>query len=106
MLCLRWVLCCLTLVLRVLFLRDVSAAHKNVQPEGGKAHSEFQTLYIMDPNSEKCFEEVSVDTFTLKNLLSWVRELRDELTRTEENHNGRFLKVSNMAWWSMLMGSS
>lgn len=93
MLCLRWVLCGLFLAVRVLSHPGVSDLHKGVNAEAGTGHANFGMLYIMDPNGRKCFEEVSIDAFTSENLLSWVRNLRDELTRTEEKPEGDYLKV-------------
>lgn len=54
---------------------------------------QFRMLYVMDLNGVLDFEEVLIDNFTSKNLLAWVRDLRDELTRTENNPAGQYLKV-------------
>lgn len=60
---------------------------------GTTGSRQFRLLHVIDPNGFRCFEEVSIDEFTSENLLAWVRELRDELTRTENNPAGQYLKV-------------
>lgn len=53
----------------------------------------LEVLYVMDPNSDICFERVYIDDFAAANLLPWVRGLKDELTRTPNNSQGEELKV-------------
>lgn len=73
-----------------------SVAHGALESEsslGTTGLRQFRMLYVMDPDGVHDFQEVLIDNFTSVNLLAWVRELRDELTRTENNPAGQYLKV-------------
>jgi hypothetical protein len=51
-------------------------------------------LYVVDPISSYCFEEVGIDPYTNQTLISWVTGLKDALTSTSSNPNGEDLMVS------------
>jgi hypothetical protein len=56
--------------------------------------TEVSVLYVMDPNSRDCFEEVGIDPYTNQTLLSWVMGLMDALTATESHPEEEKLMVS------------
>jgi hypothetical protein len=85
---------------------DGRAAEEGLHPATADSHNigvdkinDMEVLYVMDPNSHICFEEVYVDDFVTANLLPWVRNLKDELTRTPDNPDGEDLKVRNHEAW-------
>jgi hypothetical protein len=54
----------------------------------------LEILYVMDPNSRMCFEEVVLDGYARRELLPWIQQLKDEFTRTEAKTDGNDLRVS------------
>ncbi len=56
----------------------------------------LEILYVMDPNGPYCFDEVPIDDFVKRQLLSWVRQLKDELTRSSIKPMGHDLRVRPM----------
>lgn len=50
-------------------------------------------LFVMDPNSGMCTEDVAIDAFTNRTLLSWVYNLNDALTLSKTVPNGVPLQV-------------
>jgi hypothetical protein len=54
----------------------------------------LEVMYIMDVGTPTDFEEVVLDKYAVKELLPWVRQLKDELTRTHINPDGHELRVS------------
>jgi hypothetical protein len=64
--------------------------------EGLRSLDEMQVLYVMDPNSDICFEKVYIDDVAAVHLLPWVRGLRDELTRSPSNPEGEELEVKHI----------
>jgi hypothetical protein len=54
----------------------------------------LSVLYVLDPISSYCFEEVGIDPYTNQTLIPWVMGLKDALTSTNSNPDGEELMVS------------
>lgn len=57
-----------------------------------KAES-LEILYVMDPNGANCFSNVPLQDYARFQLIPWVRELKDELTRSSTKPLGHDLRV-------------
>jgi hypothetical protein len=53
----------------------------------------FEVLYVMDENPPGCNDKVPIDDVARRKLLPWVRELKDELTRSTSKPSGYDLRV-------------